>query len=100
MERRRRRWWTWGLSIVASLVVLATTLSLAFRLMMDAVPDYRDRVQALVAQAVGHPTHIASMALTWQHFQPTLDLGGVYLLDKRGQPLLQVSRLRIGFSLR
>lgn len=100
MERRRRRWWTWGLSIAASLVVLATTLSLAFRLLMDTVPDYRDRLQGMVAQALGHPTRIGSMALTWQRLQPTLDLRGVALLDPQGRPLLQAERLRIGFSLR
>lgn len=100
VERRRRRWWTWGLSIVAGLVVVAGTLSLSFRLVMDAVPGYRDKLQNLVAQAAGHPTRIGAMALTWQHFQPTLDLRDVALLDAQGQPLLRAARLRLGFSLR
>ena len=99
MERKRRRWWTWGLSTVAALVVLAATLSLVFRLVVDAVPDYRDKLQNLVAQAAGHPTRIGSMALTWQRLQPSLDLRDVALLDAQGKPLLQVSRLRLGFSL-
>ncbi len=99
MERKRRRWWTWGLSTVAALVVLAATLSLVFRLVVDAVPDYRDKLQSLVAQAAGHPTRIGSMALTWQELQPSLDLRDVALLDPQGKPLLQVSRLRLGFSL-
>ncbi len=100
MERKRRRWWTWGLSTVAALVVLAATLSLVFRLAIDAVPGYRDKLQNLVAQAAGHPTRIGSMALTWEGLQPSLDLRDVALLDEQGKPLLQASRLRIGFSLR
>ncbi|HWY25861.1 MAG TPA: hypothetical protein VNX47_13135, partial [Nevskia sp.] len=100
MERRRRRWWTWGLSIAAGLVVLAATLSLSFRLVMDAAPGYRDKLQNLVAQAVGHPTRIGAMALTWQGLQPSLDLRDVAVLDEQGKPLLQAARLRLGFSLR
>ena len=100
MERKRRRWWTWGLSTAAALVVLAATLSLTFRLVMDAVPDYRDKLQNLVAQAAGHPTRIGAMALTWESLQPSLDLRDVALLDEQGKPLLQASRLRLGFSLR
>ena len=61
MERKRRRWWTWGLSTAAALVVLAATLSLTFRLVMDAVPGYRDKLQNMVAQAAGHPTRIGAM---------------------------------------
>ena len=99
MERKSRRWWTWGLSTVAALVVLAATLSLVFRLAIDAVPGYRDKLQNLVAQAAGHPTRIGSMALTWEHLQPSLDLRDVALLDAQGKPLLQASRLRLGFSL-
>ncbi len=100
MERSRRRWWTFGLSTVAALVVLAATLSLTFRLVVDAVPGYRERLQGLVTQAAGHPSRIGSMALTWQDLQPSLDLRDVALLDAQGQPLLRVSRLRLGFKLR
>jgi uncharacterized protein (TIGR02099 family) len=100
VERRRRRFWTWGLSIAAALVVLAATLSLSFRLVMDAVPGYRERLQSMVAQAAGHPTRIGAMALTWQRLRPSLDLRDVALLDEQGKPLLQASRLRLGFSLR
>ena len=99
MERKRRRWWTWGLSTVAALVVLAATVSLVFRLVVDAVPDYRNKLQGLVTEAAGHPTRIGSMALTWQRLQPSLDLRDVALLDEQGKPLLQLSRLRLGFSL-
>jgi len=100
VDRRRRRWWTWGLSIAAGLVVLAATLSLSFRLVMDAVPGYRDKLQDRVSQAAGHPTRIGAVALTWQGFQPSLDLRDVALLDEQGKPLLQATRLRLGFSLR
>ena len=101
MERKRRRWWTWGLSVVATLVVLAATLSLTFRLAVNAVPGYRERLQGLVTQAAGHPTRIGSMALTWHGLEPSLDLRDVALLDDaQQQPLLQLTRLRLGFSLR
>jgi uncharacterized protein (TIGR02099 family) len=99
MQRNRRRWWTWGLSIAASLVVLAATLSLLFRLAVDAVPGYRDKLQSLVTETAGHPTRIGAMALTWQRLRPSLDLRDVALLDPQGKPLLQVARLRLGFGL-
>jgi uncharacterized protein (TIGR02099 family) len=80
------------------LVVLAASLSVTFRLVVDSVPGYRDRLQGLVALAAGHPTRIGSMALTWQRLEPSLDLRDVALLDEQGRPLLQLSRLRLGFS--
>ncbi len=100
MEIKRRRWWTWALSTAAALVVLAATLSLLFRLAVDAVPGYREKLQSLVTQAAGHPTRIGSMALTWQRLRPSLDLRDVALLDDQGQPLLHLARLRLGFGLR
>jgi uncharacterized protein (TIGR02099 family) len=99
MERKRRRLWTLALSTAAALVVLAATLSLSFRLIVDSVPGYRDKLQNVVSQAAGHPARIGSMALTWQGLRPSLDLRDVALLDDQGKPLLQLSRLLLGFSL-
>lgn len=99
MERRRRRWWTWSLSVVATLVVLAATLSLSFRFVVDAVPGYRDRLQAKVSEAVGHPVRIGAITLTWHGLRPSLDLRDMALLDDAGKPALQMDRLRLGFNL-
>jgi uncharacterized protein (TIGR02099 family) len=99
MERRRRRWWTWSLSVAATLVVLAATLSLGFRFVVDAVPGYRDRLQAKVSEAVGHPVQIGAITLTWHGLRPSLDLRDLALLDTAGHPALRMERLRLGFSL-
>ncbi|MDR3415057.1 MAG: hypothetical protein P4L83_02630 [Nevskia sp.] len=99
MERKRRRWWTWGLTVATVLVVLAATVSMTFQLVVDAMPGYRERLQDRLTQAVGHPVRIGSMALTWHRLRPNLDLLDVAVLDEQGKPLARLSRLRLGFGL-
>ena len=100
MEHRRRRWWTFALTVATVLMVFAATLSVTFRLAVNAVPGYRSQVQAYVAKAVGHPARIGAMNLTWRHLRPSLDFQDVALLDAAGAPLAHLDRLRLGFTLR
>jgi uncharacterized protein YhdP len=99
MQPRPRRWWTWAVSALAAVVVLATCLSLLFRVAMERVPGYRHKVEALIAQAVGHPARVGAIALTWRGLEPHLELSEVALLDESdGRPLMQMQLLRLGFD--
>ena len=42
MERVRRRWWTWSVSVLAVLVILAAAVSGLFQLAVLELPSYRD----------------------------------------------------------
>ncbi|WP_293000763.1 YhdP family protein [Nevskia sp.] len=99
MKRNRKRWWTRLVTVLAVFTVFAATLSVGFRLLVDSVPSYRIELERQVAKAVGHPTRVGSMALTWRGIRPTLELRGIALLDAAGVPLLEAERLRLGFSI-
>ncbi|MBX6420604.1 MAG: TIGR02099 family protein [Nevskia sp.] len=99
MQSGRRRWWTFAVSTLAALLVLAASVSLLFRLAVEAVPGYRLKLQDWVTQAVGVPVRIAAVGLTWRGLRPSLDLSDVALLDAGGTPRLQLKRLRLGFGL-
>jgi uncharacterized protein (TIGR02099 family) len=99
MRLLRRRWWTLTLSTLAALLVLAASLSLLFRLAVEAVPGYRLELQDWVTQALGAPVRIGAMGLTWRGLRPSLDLKKVALLGADGTPRLKLERLRLGFGL-
>lgn len=88
------------MTIVSVLTVAAASLSLGFRMLLDAMPGYRTQLEAYVAQSIGQPVRIGSMALAWRYFQPVLDLHEVVLLapgDDATQ--LEIQRLSLGYSL-
>lgn len=99
MKQNRRRWWTTLVTALAALIVLVATLSVLFRVAVNAVPGYRAKLEQFVAISVGHPARIGAMALTWRGLRPTLDLRDIALLDASGQPLLAARRLRLGIDL-
>lgn len=99
MKLRAKRWWTRFVTVLAVLLVSAASLSLGFRLLVDAAPGYRDDLERFVAASVGHPARIGAMALTWQALRPTLELHELVLLDAGGGRLLEARRLRLGISL-
>lgn len=99
MERRKRRWWTRGITWLSALVVLAATLSGLFQLAVLAAPGYRDDLAARVSAAVGRPVRIGGMELAWRWLWPQLQLSGVELVGDDGQStVLAVERLRLGFA--
>lgn len=99
MERRKRRWWTRGITWVSALVVLAAAISGLFQIAVLAAPGYRAQLATLVSGAAGRPVRIGDMQLSWRWLWPQLQLRRVELLADDGQtPLLQVERLRLGFS--
>ncbi|TAJ53334.1 MAG: TIGR02099 family protein [Nevskiaceae bacterium] len=99
MERRKRRWWTRGITWLSALVVLAATLSGLFQLAVLAAPGYRDDLAARVSTAVGRPVRIGGMELAWRWLWPQLQLSGVELVGDDGRSTaLVVERLRLGFA--
>lgn len=100
MERRKRRWWTRGITWLSALVVLAATISGLFQLAVLAAPGYREQLSEQVSAAAGRPVRIGAVQLAWRWLWPQLQLRGVELLPKDGgdAPLLRVERLRFGFS--
>ena len=100
MERRKRRWWTRGITWLSALVVLAATISGLFQLAVLAAPGYREQLAERVSAAAGRPVRIGAVQLAWRWLWPQLQLRGVELLPADGgsTPLLRVERLRFGFA--
>ncbi|MDP3294239.1 MAG: AsmA-like C-terminal region-containing protein [Nevskia sp.] len=99
MKLAAKRWWTRLITVLAVLLISVATISLGFRLLIDAVPGYRGDVERFVTASVGHPTRIGTMALTWRGLSPTLELHDLALLDDSGAALLKAPKLRLGLSL-
>lgn len=95
MERIRRRWWTRLITLGALLIVIAATLSGLFRLAMEAVPVYRQTLQAQISAVVGIPLRIGAIRLTWRGFEPGLALDDVDLLDQQQHSYMHVQALRL-----
>lgn len=101
MKRTRRRLWTWLITLGASLIVTAATLSGLFRIAVTMVPAYREQLQDYVGHALGRPAHLGSVALLWHGFAPVLDLQQIELLTAPGGvPAIRAERLQFAFSLR
>ena len=100
MERRKRRWWTRGITWLSALVVLAATISGLFQLAVLAAPGYREQLAEQVSAAAGRPVRIGAVQLAWRWLWPQLQLRRVELLaaDGTDAPLLRVERLRLGFA--
>ena len=100
MERTRRRFWTWAVTGLAVLVIVAAAASGLFQLAVQSVPGYRAEVERYVREVTGRPVRISTLELSWRYTYPSLDLHGVALLDADGATvLLEAERLRLGFSL-
>jgi uncharacterized protein (TIGR02099 family) len=100
MERVKRRWWTWAVSLIAATVIAGAVLSGAFQLAVLAVPSYREDLAAWVGDVTGRPVQIGGISLSWRGLTPRFDLSGITLYSDDGREELRVERLRLGFALR
>ena len=100
MERVKRRWWTWAVSLIAGTVIAGAALSGAFQLAVLAVPSYREDLAAWVGDVTGRPVQIGGISLSWRGLTPRFDLSGITLYSDDGREELRVERLRLGFALR
>ncbi|HUS25359.1 MAG TPA: hypothetical protein VM369_10450, partial [Candidatus Binatia bacterium] len=100
MKVRRRRVWTWLVTLGAGFVLLAAVASGMFQLAVQAMPGYRADIERYVSQVAARPVRIGAIALTWHYYYPSLDLSQVALMSSDGaRPVLAVDRLRLGFAL-
>lgn len=100
MERVRRRWWTWTVSVVAVLVILAATVSGLFQAAVLALPSYRDDLSAWVTRVAGRPVDIGGISLVWHGIYPRIDLSDITLYSDDGteEEVLSAQRLSLGFN--
>lgn len=100
MERVRRRWWTWTVSVVAVLVILAATVSGLFQAAVLALPSYRDDLSAWVTKVAGRPVDIGGISLVWHGIYPRIDLSDITLYSDDGtdEEVLSAQRLSLGFN--
>ncbi len=100
MERVKRRWWTWVISLIAGTVIVGAVLSGAFQLAVLAVPSYREDLAAWVSRVAGRPVQIGGISLSWRGLAPRFDLSGITLYSEEGDPQLRVERVSLGVGLR
>ena len=98
MERVKRRWWTWAVSLVAAAVILGAVVSGLFQLAVLALPSYREDLSAWVTEVAHRPVQIGGVHLGWRGVQPRLDLSDITLFDEAGDEVLSAGRLSLGFN--
>lgn len=100
MQRVRRRWWTWTVSVVAVLVILAATVSGLFQAAVLALPSYRDDLSGWVTKVAGRPVDIGGISLVWHGIYPRIDLSDITLYSDDGneEEVLSAQRLSLGFN--
>ncbi len=103
MERRKRRWWTRGITWLSLIVISGALLSGLFQLAVALAPGYRQDIARRAADALGQPVEVDVLALRWRWLTPLLELKGVRLRAAAGQPaetpVVNVERIRLGFGL-
>lgn len=100
MERVKRRWWTWTVSILAGLVIIAAGISGLFQLAVMSLPNYRNDLAVWVTQVAGRPVQIGGVNLVWRGIRPRLDLSDITLYSENGDDeALTAQRLSLGFGL-
>lgn len=99
MQPRRRRLWTWALTIAAAAVVVGATLSALFSFAMRVAPGYRAEVEQRLREAAGQPLRIGALALRWRGIDPVLVIDEVHLgeADGAGEPA-RIGRVELQFS--
>ncbi len=100
MERRKRRWWTRGITWVSLVVISGALLSGLFQLAVALAPEYRDEMARKASDVLGQPVEVDALALRWRWLWPLLELKGVRLIDTAASaPIVEIERIRLGFDL-
>ena len=98
MERVRRRYWTWAVTLFAGTVIFAAAVSGLFQLAVLALPSYREEISAWVTRVADRPVDIGGINLVWRGVYPRLDLTDITLYDEDGSEALTANRISLGFS--
>ncbi|NKF22842.1 YhdP family protein [Solimonas marina] len=99
MERVKRRWWTWAITLMAAVVIAGAVISGLFQLAVLALPSYRADLAAWVTHVANRPVQIGGVNLGWRGIEPRLDLSDITLYSEDGDESLTVTRLSLGFSV-
>ena len=105
MERRKRRWWTRGITWLSLVVISGAVLSGLFQLAVALAPGYREEVAQRASAALGQPVQVDKLSLRWRWLTPLLELKGVRLLTAADgtvgseRPVVDVQRIRLGFGM-
>ncbi len=99
MERVKRRWWTWAITLLAAIVIIGAVISGLFQLAVLALPSYRADLSAWVTHVANRPIQIGGVNLGWRGVEPRLDLTDITLFSEDGDESLTLDRLSLGFSL-
>ena len=70
MERRKRRWWTRGISWLSLVAITGALLSGLFQLAVALAPGYRDEVAQRASVALGQPVQVDALSLRWRWLWP------------------------------
>lgn len=98
MERVRRRYWTWAVTLFAGLVILAAAVSGLFQLAVLALPSYREELANWVTGVAGRPVEIGGIGLVWRGLSPSIDLQDITLYNDDEQEAVTADRISLGFS--
>ncbi|WP_028079961.1 YhdP family protein [Solimonas soli] len=99
MERVKRRWWTWAITLLATVVIFGAVISGLFQLAVLALPSYRADLSAWVTHVANRPVQIGGVNLGWHGIEPQLELSDITLFSEDGDESLTLDRLDLGFSL-
>jgi len=100
MRRLSRRLWTFSVSAVAAVIVVAAVCVGTFRILVAVAPGYRQQLEQRISRAAGRPVRIGHMDLVWAHWEPTLDFANVTVMRAHGsRPMLHLRRVRVGLPL-
>lgn len=100
MERRKRRWYTRGITWLSLIAISGALLSGLFQLAVAVAPGYRQALAESASAALGQPVQVDKLALRWRWLWPLLELDGVRLLQAgTAAPVMAVNRIRLGFAV-
>lgn len=98
MERVKRRWWTWAITLLAAIVIVGAVISGLFQIAVLALPSYRADLSAWITHVADRPVQIGGVNLGWRGIEPRLDLSDITLFSEDGDESLTLDRLSLGFN--
>lgn len=91
----------WGLRLLLLAYFAAGSLILIGRhYLMPEISGQRDWIAARLSEAIGLPVEVAGLTASWPGLHPRLEIDGLRIHDRNGQPALQLARVdaEIGWS--
>src|SRR3546814_18735040 len=98
MERVKRRWWTWAITLLAAVVIAGAVISGLFQLAVLTLPSYRADLSAWVTHVANRLVQIGGVNLGWNCIEPRLELPDLTLFSDKGDVNLTMQRLSMCFS--